>query len=91
MIFHNGSALIIVIAVMCVVCLQDGTVAVWKMKSPTDITLRMTLKTDEREVSAVELSDSETTIISGLADKAIKVYSRVCCNYMQQEMFSTHM
>ena len=61
------------------------------MKSPTDITLRITLKTDEFEALAVELSDSETAIICGLADKAIKVYSRMCCNYMQQEMFSTHM
>ena len=43
------------------------------MKSPTDITLRMTLK--GRSVLAVDLS--ETTVISGSVDKTIKVQSHV--------------
>ena len=47
--------------------------AVWNMKSPTDLTLRMTLKGHEGLVYAVDLS--ETTIISGSADKTIKVQS----------------
>ena len=56
-------------------CLQDKTVAVWNMKSPTDITLRMALKGHEYSVWAVDLS--ETTIISGSGDKTIKVQSHV--------------
>ena len=47
--------------------------AVWNMRSPTDITLRMTLKGHEGWVFAVDLS--ETTIISGSGDKTIKVES----------------
>ena len=43
------------------------------MKSPTDITLRMTLKGHESYVLAVDLS--VTTIISGSADSTIKVQS----------------
>ena len=49
--------------------------AVWKIVSPTDITLRMTLKGHEGLVFAVELS--ETTIISGSGDNTIKVQSHV--------------
>ena len=45
--------------------------AVWKIVSPTDITLRMTLKGHEGWVMAVDLS--ETTIISGSRDKTMKV------------------
>ena len=55
--------------------------AVWKIVSPTDITLRMILKGHERYVMAVDLS--ETTIISGSADNTIKVH-HMCCNYIQQ-------
>ena len=47
--------------------------AVWKIVSPTDITLRMTLKGHEDSVMAVDLS--ETTIISGSGDETIKVQS----------------
>ena len=49
--------------------------AVWKIVSPTDITLRMSLKGRERYVMAVDLS--ETTIISGSGDNTIKVQSHV--------------
>ena len=49
--------------------------AVWNMRSPTDITLRMTLEGHEGYVMAVDVS--ETTIISGSADKTIKVQSHV--------------
>ena len=49
--------------------------AVWNMRSPTDITLRMTLKGHEGYVLAVDLS--ETTIISGSRDNTIKVQSHV--------------
>ena len=52
------------------------------MKSPTDITLRMSLKGHERYVMAVDLS--ETTIISGSGDNTIKVH-HMCCNYIQQD------
>ena len=45
--------------------------AVWDIKSPTDITLKMTLKGHEGQVLAVDIS--ETTIISGSYDKTIKV------------------
>ena len=45
--------------------------AVWNIKSPTDITLLMTLKGHEGVVWAVDLT--ETTIISGSGDKTIKV------------------
>ena len=55
--------------------------AVWNLKSSTDITLRMTLKGHEDYVWAVDLN--ETTIISGSADKTIKVQSHVL-NYVQQ-------
>ena len=61
--------------------------AVWKIVSPTDITLRMSLKGHERYVMAVDLS--ETTIISGSADNTIKVH-HMCCNYIQQDC-SVHM
>ena len=61
--------------------------AVWKIVSPTDITLRMTLKGQEHYVMAVDLSG--TTIISGSGDKTIKVHHR-CCNYIQQDC-SVHM
>ena len=47
--------------------------AVWKMKSPTDIILRMSLEGHERSVLAVDLS--KTTITSGSEDKTIKVQS----------------
>ena len=49
--------------------------AVWKIKSPTDIILRMTLIGHESWVLAVDLN--ETKIISGAADKTIKVQSCV--------------
>ena len=49
--------------------------AVWNMKSHTSIALRMTLEGHEDLVLAVDLS--ETTIISGSADKTIKVQSHV--------------
>ena len=55
--------------------LQDGTVAVWNVKSPTDITLRMTLKGHESWVYAVDFT--ETSIISGSSDSTIKVQSCV--------------
>ena len=48
---------------------------VWNIKSPTDITLRMTLKGHKDSVLAVDLS--ETNVISGSADKLIKVQTRV--------------
>ena len=47
--------------------------AVWNVKSPTDITLRMTLKGHEGWVNAVTMT--ETTIISGSDDSTIKVQS----------------
>ena len=56
--------------------------AVWKIVSPTDITLRMTLKGHEDIVLAVDLS--ETTIISGSRDSTMKVH-HMCCNYIQQD------
>ena len=49
--------------------------AVWKIVSPTDITLRMALKGHEGDVLAVDLS--ETTLISGSEDNTIKVQSHV--------------
>ena len=49
--------------------------AVWNVKSPTDITLRMTLKGHEDFVYTVDLS--ETNIISGSRDNSIKVQSLV--------------
>ena len=49
--------------------------AVWKIVSPTDITLRMTLKGHKDFVLAVDLS--ETSIISGSADRTIKVLPHV--------------
>ena len=51
--------------------------AVWSIKSPTDITLRMTLTGHEEAVWALDLS--ETRIISGSRDKTIKVEFYVCC------------
>ena len=45
--------------------------AVWNVKSPTDITLRMTLKGHKGWVYAVDFT--ETTIISGSDDSTIKV------------------
>ena len=61
---------------LCVcLCLQDETVSVWKIVSPTDITLRMSLRGDEGWVLAVDLS--ETTIICGYTDTTIKVQSHV--------------
>ena len=45
--------------------------AVWNVKSPTDITLRITLKGHVGLVLAVDLT--ETTIISGSSDQTIKV------------------
>ena len=67
---------IIVITVVCVLVLvQDRTVAVWNIKSPTYITLKMILKGHEGVVLAVALS--ETTIISGSGDDTIKVQSHV--------------
>ena len=53
---------------MCLL-LQDQTVAVWDIETPTAITLRTVLKEDNI-VCAVELS--ETYIISGCSD-TIKV------------------
>ena len=49
--------------------------AVWSVKSPTDITLRMTPKGHMGFVLAVDLT--ETTIISGFDDSTIKVQSCV--------------
>ena len=48
---------------------------VWNIKSPTDITLRTMLKGHKDSVLAVDVS--ETIIISGSADKMIKVQSQV--------------
>ena len=53
--------------------LQDKAVALWDIISPTEITLRATLKGHEKGVCAVELSESN--IISGSVDKTIKVQS----------------
>ena len=47
--------------------------ALWDIVSPTEITLRATLKGHEGAVWAVELN--ETNIISGSPDKTIKVQS----------------
>ena len=47
--------------------------AVWNIKSPTAIALRMTLNGHDDSVLAVDLS--ETNIISGSYDKTIKVLS----------------
>ena len=47
--------------------------AVWNVKSPTDITLRMTLKGHKGRVWSVDLT--KTTIISGSQDETIKVQS----------------
>ena len=61
---------------MCVIVrIQDCTVAVWNVKSPTDIILRMTLEGNEEWVYAVNLN--ETSIISASFDKTIKVQSHV--------------
>ena len=49
------------------------------MKSPTDITLRMTIKGREDWVMAVDLSG--TTVISGSSDHTIKVQSRAVIIY----------
>ena len=49
--------------------------AVWNIKSPTDIMLRMTLNGHEATVRAVDFG--ETTIISGSDDRTIKVRSHV--------------
>ena len=49
--------------------------AVWNVKSPTDITLRMALKGHESYVWAVAMT--ETTIISRSGDETIKVQSCV--------------
>ena len=48
---------------------------VWSIKSPTDISLKMTLKGHEGYVLAVDLS--QTTIISGSVDKTIKVHPHI--------------
>ena len=62
---------IIVITVMSVCLrLQDHTVAVWNIKSPTDITLRKSLQ-GHTHVLAVDFS--KTSIISGSEDNTIKV------------------
>ena len=45
--------------------------AVWNIQSPTDITLKMTLKGHANWVLAVDIS--ETTIVSGSKDSTIKV------------------
>ena len=47
--------------------------AVWDIKSPTDITLRMALKGHEGYVFAVDLS--KTAIISASEDRTVKVES----------------
>ena len=62
-----------IIVIMRCVCLlpQDGTVAVWDVKSPTDITLRTVLEADQFSVWAVDMSESY--IISGGGDDTIKV------------------
>ena len=58
---------------MCLL-LQDYTVGVWDMKSPTDITLKAVLKHDNYMIVwAVDLN--ETNIISGDGDGTIKVQS----------------
>ena len=49
--------------------------AVWNVKSPTDITLRMTLKGHKGFVWSVAMT--ETTIVSGSSDQTIKVQSCV--------------
>ena len=63
--------------VCVIVHIQDQTVAVWNIKSPTDITLKMILMGHTFWVKAVDLN--ETTIISGSADKTIKV--QLCVLY----------
>ena len=55
--------------------LQDGAVALWNIKSLTDITLTMTRKGHKRTVLAVDVS--ETNVISGSADSTIMVQSYV--------------
>ena len=50
--------------------------AVWNIKSPTDITLRMTFEEHEHRVVAVDLS--EAIIIAGYWDKTIMVQSHAC-------------
>ena len=47
--------------------------AVWNIKSPTDITLRMTLNDYQGSVIAVDMS--ETNIISAPDDDTVKVRS----------------
>ena len=59
--------------------------AVWSIKSPTDITLRMTLTGHEEAVWALDLS--ETSIISGSRDKTIKVEFYMCA--VQREILNT--
>ena len=58
----------------------------WNIKSPTDITLRMTLKEHRGAVWALDVL-SETAIISGSMDKTMKVQSCVLY-YVQQEMLN---
>ena len=48
----------------------------WDIKTPTAITLRMVLRGHEYGVGAVELT--EANIITGSADRTIKVYMSLC-------------
>ena len=50
---------------------------VWTIKSPTEITLRMTITLEGYENYVLAVDFTETNIISGSKDKTIKVRSRM--------------
>ena len=64
---------IIVIILRCVcLLLQDCTISVWDIQSPTAITLRTVLE-DQSDFSILAVDMSEINIISGHGDHTIKV------------------
>ena len=61
--------------------------AVWNIQSPIEITLRMALKGHNNLVLAVDFN--ETSIVSGSADRTIKVQSHACAVYSTQQENAT--
>ena len=58
-------------SISCTLCLQDRSIAVWDMQSPTDINLRRVLVGHRAAVNVVDFD--QKYIVSASGDRTIKV------------------
>ena len=64
----------------CIIILQDRSIAVWDMQSPTDINLRRVLVGHRAAVNVVDFD--QKYIVSASGDRTIKVCISDACSYV---------